>query len=89
MIERNDVFAFSETEKVVVMDVIKYNDIIYALVNGLTPDEQDVTDKYYIMEYNEEKGMKTITDKELLDKLLPIFSTRVTDIVNSIIGEQQ
>lgn len=83
MIERNDVLTFSETDKVIVLDVIKYNDIVYAIVNEVTPDEEDVTDKYFVMQYDaENEGMMEITDKQLLEKLLPLFSTRVSNIAD-------
>lgn len=86
MIKRNDVITFSEDDKVVVLDVIQDEGKVYAFVNGVTPDEQDVTDKYMVMDYDTATdSMLEIKDKEILDKLLPIFSKRIENIINNII----
>lgn len=86
MVERDDLITFSETDKVIVLDVIEFEGKQYAFVNEVTPDEQDVTDVYHVMECNsDDNTMLKVANKEILDKILPLFSKRLENIINSII----
>ena len=71
-----------ENIKYIVIDKIKYVDEDYIFVNKMT-DKEDNTSNYYVMKLINE-NVKIIKDKELLEKLLPVFSDNVQIMVNRV-----
>ena len=71
-----------ENTKYIVIDKIKYVDEDYIFVNEVT-DKEENTSNYYVMELIG-NNVKIIKDKELLEKLLPVFSDNVQVMVNRV-----
>lgn len=71
-----------ENIKYIVIDKIKYVADDYIFVNEVT-DKEENTSNYYVMELIG-NNVKIIKDKELLEKLLPIFSDNVQIMVNRV-----
>ena len=73
-----------EGKKYIVMDKISYIGEEYIFVNEMTDNEEN-TSNYYVMELIND-NVKIINDKELLEKLLSIFSDNVQIMVNRVFG---
>ena len=69
-------------EKYITMDVALYDGINYAFVNKMTNDEEP-TKEFYTLEVFD-NGVKIVTNKEILDILLPMFSKTVQKMVDEI-----
>lgn len=70
------------SKKYIVMDKIFYVDSDYVFVNEITSDE-DNTDNYYVMRL-EDDNVEIISDKNLVNSLLPIFSDNIQIMVNRV-----
>ena len=70
------------SKKYIVMDKIFYVDSDYVFVNEITSDE-DNTDNYYVMRL-EDDNVEIISDKNLVNSLLPIFSDNIQMMVNRV-----
>ena len=73
-----------EGKKYIVIDKISYIGEEYIFVNEMTDNEEN-TSNYYVMELIND-NVKIINDKELLEKLLSIFSDNVQIMVNRVFG---
>ena len=69
-------------EKYITMDIVKYNGINYAFVNKMTNVEEPTKEFYTLEVLN--NGVKIVTNKEILDILLPMFSKTVQKMVDEI-----
>lgn len=85
MISRGDVVTFSETDKVIIMDIVEYLNETYTFVNDILPDESGFTDKYHVMKYNQERNtLIEIVDQDFLNnEILPLFSDNLQKIFDS------
>lgn len=85
MISRGDVVTFSETDKVIIVDIVEYENDTYVFVNDVLPDESGFTDKYHVMKYNSERNsLIEIVDQNFLNNnILPLFSENIQKIFDS------
>lgn len=75
---RYDVITFEDDEKVVVLEVVLYNNKEYLYVNGILPDESGVNDIYKVLSPNYNDGtFEKVVDLELLNVLLPMFQEKL------------
>lgn len=81
-----DIFNVGE-KKYIVIEKCTFTDIDYIFVNKLTAEEEPTNDFYV---YKENKnGVVLITDKNVLDIVLPIFSNKLqNDVTKKQIEEQ-
>lgn len=82
MIKAGDLVVIGDNHKVLVLNVLEYKKNEYALVNEINEEngEEKITDNYSVMQIID-NGMLKITDEELLDKLLALFSKSVDKII--------
>lgn len=75
---RYDLITFEDDDKVVVLEVVLYQNKEYLYVNQVLPDESDTTDVYKVLSPNYNDGtFEKIIDLELLNVLLPMFQEKL------------
>lgn len=75
---RYDLITFEDDDKVVVLEVVLYQNKEYLYVNQVLPDESDTTDVYKVLSPNYNDGtFEKIVDLELLNVLLPMFQEKL------------
>lgn len=75
---RYDLITFEDDDKVVVLEVVLYQNKEYLYVNQVLPDESDTTDVYKVLSPNYNDGtFEKIVDLELLSVLLPMFQEKL------------
>lgn len=75
---RYDLITFENDDKVVVLEVVLYQNKEYLYVNQVLPDESDTTDVYKVLSPNYNDGtFEKIVDLELLSVLLPMFQEKL------------
>ena len=60
--------------KYLVLENARYAEVDYIFVNKL--DQEELSDEYFVMEKNN-SGVLIITDKKILDIILPIFTNKI------------
>ena len=83
--EQGDVITLKGQEYLI-LDDMKVENVEYALGNKIT--EEEPTEEFWIFKVlNEGNNVIRVTDKDELDKILPLFSQKLQGLVNQIIGE--
>ena len=72
--ELGDIFKLEENNYMVAETII-YNDIEYLLLNKLD-EQEDPSQELYIYKVTE-NGLMKITEKEILDLILPVFNNKI------------
>lgn len=74
----NNIITFEDDEKYIVLNQGLYQNKNYFLVAKVTPDEQDLTEEFSLLEETEvngEKALQLVTDEKVIDLLTKYFKT--------------
>ena len=75
----NNIITFENDEKYIVLNQGLYQNKNYFLVAKVTPDEEDVTDEFKLLEETEvngEKAMQIVTDEKVIGLLTKYFKEK-------------
>jgi len=75
----NNILTFEEDEKYIVINQALYQNKNYFLVAKVTPDEEEVTDEFKLLEETEmigEKALQIVTDQKIIDLLTKYFKEK-------------
>ena len=75
----NNIITFENDEKYIVLNQGLYQNKNYFLVAKVTPDEEDVTDEFKLLEETEvngEKAMQIVTDEKVIELLTKYFKDK-------------
>lgn len=74
MINNGDVLTINNN-KYLVLESARYEEVDYIFTNKLDQDE-NTTEEYFVMKKNN-GGVLFVTDKKILDIILPVFSNKI------------
>lgn len=78
---RTDVITFDDDTKVLVLEVLLYNNVEYLYVNEILPDESDLTDVYRVLKANYSDGtLEEVLENEILEVILPMFQEKLEEL---------
>ncbi|MCR4581324.1 MAG: hypothetical protein K5666_02305 [Bacilli bacterium] len=80
---KNDDIVIVEGSKYLVLTTFEDSGIRYAFANQITPDEEDVTDIYYLFTDNNGQLLR-VTDENIINRLAPIIQQGVEEALNNI-----
>ena len=74
MISNGDVLTINNN-KYLVLESARYEEVDYIFTNKLDKDE-NTSEEYFVMKKNN-GGVLFVTDKKILDIILPVFSNKI------------
>lgn len=84
--ELGDVFSLGEN-KYMVAETSLYMDVEYLLLNKLDSEEEPTKELYVYKKVDE--GLLKVTEKEILDIILPVFNSKIQKDVTNFKNEEK
>lgn len=85
-LEQGDIITLKGQEYLILDDIL-IESVEYALGNRITEEEEPTNEFWIFKVMNKGEDVIRVTNKDELDKVLPLFSKNLQDLVNQTIGE--
>jgi len=80
--EKFNILKLNNNKKIVILEKLEFENTTYLYVDDVNEDETDTLDNYYIMRVNTNGTLSQETNKETLEKIIPILNRLVKDNYN-------